>query len=141
MATEATDNDDGMEMDSHAGLEGVIRVRYLQVFRSSKSLLKFPMIFSLLSIGRQSRHSDGFVLMTFLFSKPGLRCTHARVWEPSRILFLLDNLGLVFALDKGRGSHNLGSKCCTVSCSISVVYRPNGTAAMPAFLFGFCLCA
>ena len=29
-----------------------------------------------------------------------------RVWDPSRILFLFDNLGLVLALDKGRCSHN-----------------------------------
>ena len=52
----------------------VIRGRYLQVLRSSESL-KLRLIFSFLSIGRQSRHSDGFVLRTFQAAKPGLRCT------------------------------------------------------------------
>ena len=47
----------------------VIRVQYLAVLRSSKTLLKFREIFSSLSNGRWSRHSSGAVMRTFCYSR------------------------------------------------------------------------
>ena len=90
----------------------VTRMRYLQVLRSLKRLKMFRVLYySFSSIGRSSRHSDGVVLRTFLFLEAtsalhAARNARVRVWEPH---VLLDNLGLVFALDKGPSSHHFTS--------------------------------
>ena len=94
--------------DDHDRLE---LLRIPSGFEIVGEFVEVPRDFFFLGLGRWSRHSSGTVMRTFLPSKPGLRCTqHATLVcesrQPSRILFLLNNLGLVLALEKNRSSHN-----------------------------------